>query len=75
MIKRKGWVICSDDGLKWMFINSQGTIFLTTHVALLFLICVMTRTLFGPTSLKLGLLPSKKQDQEELVNVKEKPAE
>ena len=63
MIKKKGWVICSSDGLRWMFINQQGTIFLTTHVVLLIIICVMTKTLYGKTALKLGLIPNKTQDK------------
>ena len=46
-----------------MFINQQGTIFLTTHVVLLIIICVMTKTLYGKTALKLGLIPNKTQDK------------
>ena len=63
MIKKKGWVVCSSNGLRWMFINQQGTIFLTTHVVLLIIICVMTKTLYGKTALKLGLIPKKTQDK------------
>ena len=35
--------------------------FLTIHVVLLLLICIMTKTLFGSTAMKAGLIPDNKK--------------
>ena len=61
LMRARGWIVCSGDGTRWIVIDDSGSLFLTTHVVSLLLICIMTKTLFGATAMKVGLIPDKKK--------------
>ena len=50
-MRKLGWIVCSDDGYRWIIINDSGMVFVAVHVALLLLITIMTKTLFGKTAM------------------------
>lgn len=64
-MRKLGWIVCSRDGSRWIIINDRGSIFLSIHVVLLLLICVMTKILFGKTAMEVGLIPDKKKLEKE----------
>ena len=70
-MRRKGWIVCSENGQSWMVINDSGSFFLVVHVISLIMICVMTKTLFSTVALKVNLIPDKKKDINEEKEEKE----
>ena len=65
-MRRRGWIVCSDNGSSWMLINDSGSFFIATHVISLVIICGMTKVLFGTSAVKVNLIPNKKKKANEI---------